>query len=306
MVTPQPFQYQGSKRALASVIMKYIPSPAARFVEPFAGSAALSIACAAKGISKAFWLNDCNKPLAELLGAIINDPADVADSYERLWCDNADGAIDRFYRAREDFNRSHDPALLLYLLARCVKGSVRYNSDGLFNQSPDKRRLGTRPSTMRGNLVAVSQLMCGKTTVTSADYRDVLAGVSETDIVYMDPPYQGVCGERDSRYYSGIVFNDFVAALQELNEKNAQYLISYDGKLGDRSYGAPLPEWLDLTQIEIEAGRSTQSTLLGRDDVTFESLYLSKPLARRMNATSRSHFKSKSMQLQLLGDGGTI
>jgi len=32
--------------------------------------------------------------------------------------------------------------MLLYLLDRCVKGAVRYNKEGWFNQSPDKRRLG--------------------------------------------------------------------------------------------------------------------------------------------------------------------
>ncbi|MDR3323915.1 MAG: DNA adenine methylase, partial [Zoogloeaceae bacterium] len=46
MKIPQPFQYQGSKRALAARILRYLPSGTARLVEPFAGSAALSIACA--------------------------------------------------------------------------------------------------------------------------------------------------------------------------------------------------------------------------------------------------------------------
>jgi DNA adenine methylase len=294
MIVPQPFQYQGSKRALASVILKYIPAKTARLVEPFAGSAAMAISCAARGVAQAFWLNDCNKPLAELLGAIVNAPERVADAYERTWCGDADEAVERFYRVREDFNRSHDPALLLYLLARCVKGSVRYNSEGLFNQSPDKRRLGTVPSTMRNNLIAVSLLMRGKTIVTATDYRDVLANVSGDDVVYMDPPYQGVCGERDARYYSGIESGDFVVALQELNDRNVQFLISYDGRLGDKAYGSPLPEWLDLTRVEIEAGRSTQATFLGRDEVTFESLYLSKSLANRMNAVPCTHFRKDS------------
>jgi DNA adenine methylase len=32
----------------------------------------------------------------------------------------------------------------------------------LFNQSPDKRRLGTKPETMRANLNAISALLRGK------------------------------------------------------------------------------------------------------------------------------------------------
>ena len=40
MTVPQPFQYQGSKRALAPLILQYLPVSTTRLVEPFCGSAA--------------------------------------------------------------------------------------------------------------------------------------------------------------------------------------------------------------------------------------------------------------------------
>ena len=40
MTVPQPFQYQGSKRALAPLILQYLPIRTTRLVEPFCGSAA--------------------------------------------------------------------------------------------------------------------------------------------------------------------------------------------------------------------------------------------------------------------------
>ncbi len=206
-------------------------------VSAVAGSAAFSIACAARTRAKEFWLNDYNKLLADLVGLIINQPEYVADFYRDTWRSEEDDALEHYYRVREDFNRTNNPKLLLYLLARCVKGSVRYNSEGLFNQSPDKRRLGTRPETMRENIVAVSMLMRGKTIVTTQDYRDVLANCRDSDVIYMGPPYQGVCGERDSRYLSGISFDDFVIALDQLNARGVRYLISYDGRLGEQTYG---------------------------------------------------------------------
>ncbi len=300
MKVPQPFQYQGSKRALAATILQYLPSEVQRIVEPFAGSAAFSIACAARSRAKEFWLNDYNKPLAELVGLIINQPEYVADFYKDTWRTEEDDALEHYYRVREDFNRTREPKLLLYLLARCVKGSVRYNSEGLFNQSPDKRRLGTRPETMRENIVAVSMLMRGKTIVTTQDYRDVLANCRDSDVIYMDPPYQGVCGERDSRYFSGISFDDFVVALDQLNARGVRYLISYDGRLGEQTYGQPLPDYLGLTLVEIEAGRSSQATLLGREDVTFESLYLSQNLSEEMGALPRTHNRNLISQMRLL------
>jgi len=300
MKIPQPFQYQGSKRALAATILQYLPAQVQRIVEPFAGSAAFSIACAARGRAKEFWLNDYNKPLADLLSLIINQPDKITSFYQATWRDENNGALEHYYRIRKDFNLTNDPRQLLYLLARCVKGSVRYNSEGLFNQSPDKRRLGTRPETMRENINAISMLMKGKTVVTSQDYKDVLARCWDTDVIYMDPPYQGVCGDRDARYFSGIDFDDFVVALDRLNSRGVRYMISYDGRLGEQTYGKPLPDYLGLTLVEIEAGRSSQATLLGREAVTFESLYLSNNLSSKVDAIAYTHFRGIDLQMQLL------
>jgi len=169
MTVPQPFQYQGSKRALAPLILQYLPISTTRLVEPFCGSAALSIATAARGRAKEFWLNDFNAPLAKLLSLIVNSPKELGKFYRELWrADHAD-ALEHYYQVRESFNRTQDAQLLLYLLARCVKGAVRYNGEGLFNQSPDKRRLGTQPETMQANLNAISALLRGKTIVTTED-----------------------------------------------------------------------------------------------------------------------------------------
>ena len=282
MIIPQPFQYQGSKRALAPLILAYLPGKARRLVDPFAGSGAMTLACAARGRAERFWVNDLNKPLAELLNLMINRPEELADSYGELWKGEAVDALEHFYTVREQFNRTQEPRLFLYLLARCIKGAVRYNSDGMFNQSPDKRRLGTRPETMRQNIMAVSMLLRGRTVVTAHDFRDVLAAVEPEDVIYMDPPYQGTSGERDSRYLAGLSFDDFVVALDGLNARDLRYAISYDGRTGDKSYGEPLPGYLGLRHIELDAGRSTQATLLGRAEETVESLYLSPALAREI------------------------
>jgi DNA adenine methylase len=277
---PHPIQYQGSKRNLASAILRYVPQGIERVVEPFAGSAAISVAAAAKGLAGRFWINDLNKPLVELLRLIAEKPEYLAEFYKQLWHRQYSDSVGHYYEVRDEFNLTQDPRLFLYLLARCVKGSVRYNSAGLLNQSPDKRRKGTRPETMRKNILGVAKLLQGKAEFTSLDYREVLQKVESTDLIYMDPPYQGVCGNRDARYYSGIDHDEFIDALQELADRNLLFIISYDGRRGDKNFGRPLPESLGLTRIELEAGRSSQSTLLGLEEVTFESLYLSRGLTK--------------------------
>ena len=300
MKLPHPIQYQGSKRSLASIILRYFPNKFPRLVEPFSGSAAISIASATREKADLYWINDLNKPLAELLGLIINHPVEIANYYETIWNQQHDDPIEHYYRVREDFNRTRDPRLFLYLLARCAKGSVRYNTEGLFNQSPDKRRHGTRPETMRDNIFGVSTLLKGKSVISSLDYKDVLSNVNEDDVVYMDPPYQGVCGDRDSRYFSGISYEEFLAALSELNVRQIRYAVSYDGRTGNKTFGNRLPESLSLTLIELEAGRSSQATLLGRDAITVESLYLSKRLAIEVKASPYFHRKRETKQLVLM------
>jgi DNA adenine methylase len=275
---PHLVQYQGSKRILASYILKFLPNKIDRLVEPFAGTAAISIAAAAKQSTENFWLNDLNQPLIELLKLIIENPADVADAYTDIWNEQLNDSISHYFEVRKKFNKTNDPKLFLYLLARCVKGAVRYNSGGLFNQSPDKRRKGTQPATMRKNIEGVSSLLRGKCQFTCLDYRQIVAEVKSHDFVYLDPPYQGVCGNKDSRYFSGIDFDDLVLALEHLNNRGIAFAISYDGKLGNKTFGRILPESLDLKRIEINVGRSSQSTLLGRQETTIESLYLSPSL----------------------------
>jgi len=278
---PHPIQYQGSKRNLAPIILKYFPKKARRIVEPFGGTAAISIAAAAKQIAGQFWINDINSPLIKLLELIIEYPEEIADFYLKIWNEQQNDSAEHYYQIREQFNRTQDPKFFLYLLARCAKGSVRYNAEGLFNQSPDKRRKGTQPEKMGKNIFGVSFLLKGKCIFSDTDYKKVLQCVDENAVVYMDPPYQGVCGERDSRYYAGIAFDDFVIALEELNKKGISFIVSYDGRRGTKNFGNPLPDFLNLTKIEIEAGRSSQSTLLGRDEITVESLYLSSALLGR-------------------------
>lgn len=279
VTVPHSIPYQGSKRNLAVEILRYFPPHFNALYEPFAGSAAMTIAAAANQLCNHYHINDLNKPLMKLWRAIIDTPAELAAQYHALWQQQLDDPRSFYDKVRADFNLTGRPELFLYLLARCVKGSVRYNAQGEFNQSPDNRRLGMKPDTMRTQLLGVSYYLKGRTSIYAGDYRDILAMSTPGDLVYMDPPYQGVCGNRDSRYLQNVQFDEFAQALDDLNRRNIRYLVSYDGRTGDKTHGERLPDDLNLTLIELYAGRSTQATLLGRDDVTIESLYLSPRLA---------------------------
>lgn len=276
---PHPIPYQGSKRNLASAILSHAPKSVERLVEPFAGSAAISLASAHRKIAKTFWINDAHKPIASLWTAILTHPDILAGKYKALWHDQVGREREYFDKIRELFNQSHKPEHFLYLLARCVKAAIRYNSNGQFNNTPDNRRKGAKPAEMKARIAGAANLLRGRTDVTSLDYKVVVARCGPNDLIYMDPPYQGVCAVRDHRYAPKVVREEFIEELAELNKRGCRYIVSYDGRTGDKQFGKPLPKELRLIHLELHAGRSTQATLLGRDQITYESLYLSPALA---------------------------
>ncbi len=293
MKIPHPIPYQGSKRNLAKYILPFFQQDIDVLFEPFAGSAAISIATAFYKKSSRFHINDVNQPLIALWDEIINHPKKISEQYKHLWLKQQGNERKYYDFVRAEFNKTKRPDYLLYLLARCVKASVRYNANGDFNQSPDNRRLGRNPQQMMDDILFVSKLLFGKTTATSQDYKEILALAKPTDLVYMDPPYQGVCATGDPRYFSGIDFDEFMRELKKLNKRNVPFILSYDGRTGKKSYGQGLPEELGMYHLEIDAGRSTQATLLGRDDVTIESVYLSKNLVGQLGIEPAHILKKK-------------
>ena len=297
---PHPIPYQGSKRNLAAEILRYFPPSVNVLYEPFAGSAAITIAAAANCLGRRYHINDLNRPLMHLWQEIIENPEQLLSKYQEFWVGQAGDPKSYYVRVRDEFNQTGRPDLFLYLLARCVKGSVRYNSRGEFNQSPDNRRKGMHPEKMGQHILGVSRLLGGKTDITALDYREVLGKALPPDLVYMDPPYQGVCRNRDPRYFEAVNAGDFIVALDALNRRGVRYLVSYDGRTGHKVHGETLPRELNLTLIELYAGRSSQATLLGRDEITIESLYLSPALVDELTDVPYVYRYTRGEQLCLL------
>ena len=296
MKPAQPIPYQGSKRLQAPKIIDYLPNKFERLVEPFAGSAALTYAVAVRQRTSAFLINDLNRPLINLLYRIIEHPDEIGYRYREVWTKQLGNEKEYYKTVRSLFNDEQRSEYFLYLLARCVKGAVRYNSSGEFNQSPDNRRLGRKPASMIKEIQRFSKELKGKCSFKSLDYRELFDYLREGDVVYMDPPYQGTSKKKDSRYLEGLQVDEFVESLERLNDLEIPYLFSYDGKLGNKSYGVELPSRLKLKKISINTGRSTTSTLNGGKAHTVESLYISEAL---VNMRSREP-KNQDCNSQLL------
>ena len=194
--TPHPIPYQGSKRQLAPLILSFVPT--GRFetlIEPFVGSGAVALAtaqkdcCANTSSSVTSW--------SRSVGFGGRSSTSLKPSRVRstnLWHGQFPDPIAFFNRVREEFSNDRTPSKLLFLLARCVKNAVRFNPSGGFNQSADKRRLGTQPKRMSAEIMAAHRLLQGKCEVRPGDYKAALDAATANDLVYMDPPYQGTSG----------------------------------------------------------------------------------------------------------------
>ena len=287
--TPHIVQYQGSKRVLAPQIIQYMPNKFNRLFEPFSGMAAVTIATAKQNRATQYHINDINEPVVRILEMAINNPSMLVDRYTKLWNNQfsyTDGHIEHFFNVRNRFNNGEQTAEnMLYLIARCVKGSVRYGKNGNFNQSLDKRRHGTNPQNMSENIYASSKILKGKAIFSSFDYRTVLKTAKQGDLVYLDPPYQGVTNAKDNRYICGLGYEEFSESIACLDEKGIDYIISYDGECDGKIYGRRLPDTLNCTQYLLNAGVSTQATLLGRRSTTFEALYVSNGIAKTVKSS---------------------
>ena len=276
--TPHPIPYQGSKRNLAESICKLFPKDIKTLYEPFAGSAAITLYAAKHSLANRFVIGDRLPELIELWRVIIEQPEKTTARYEAIWTGHINGGTDYFNRVRENFNEGRDPVELLYLMARCVKNAVRFNKYGRFTQSVDKRRLGTQPAKMGNSIMEASVLLRGRTELFCGDFTDTMQGAGKGDLVYLDPPYHGTTYGKDKRYFTQLERDSLITGLADLNSQSIHFLLSYDGMTGGVEYGEPLPDDLEMRRLLLDAGRSSQATLNGRNELTLESLYVSRGL----------------------------
>ena len=192
MRVPHVIPYQGSKRNLANRILGNINfAIEGRLYEPFAGSAAITLAGANKQLVQHFVMGDKFAPLMTLWDMIISDPEQVCNTYKDIWTSQLGDPKQHFLQIRKEFNQTGHPVQFLYLIARCVKNAIRFNADGAFNQSPDNRRLGRKPTKMATEVRLASGLLRHRVTLRTGDFMEILEDATPSDVVYMDPPYQG-------------------------------------------------------------------------------------------------------------------
>lgn len=217
-------RWAGSKRKLLPKLLPYWGEGYPRYLEPFAGSAALFYAISPPRAI----LSDINADLVETLTAVRDHPRAI---YRRLVA---------LPRGRRSYNRLRKmaptsmesldrAARFLFLNRFCFNGLYRTNVAGRFNVPYSPQGTGDIPSWKQ---FCASARHLRSATIFHGDFAKVLAStVRAGDFVYLDPPY-AVANRRIFRQYGPQTFGlcdleRLVGCLHCIDAIGAKFVLSY-------------------------------------------------------------------------------
>lgn len=184
-------KYTGIKRNLAPEILSYFPKDIDVFIEPFCGSASITLTMIKNGWNvRKYIISDSNENVVKLLNRCKTDPYSLIDTYYGYYQSfnkemSADGRKNIFNLVRSDFNKTKDSSLFLCLLRTCINGLVRFNSNGDFNSSCHFTRSGIKPETLERQIMECHELL-RMIDIRNADYSEYK---SSDGFFFLDPPY---------------------------------------------------------------------------------------------------------------------
>ena len=261
-------KWSGSKRSQIPEILKHIPNGFKRYYEPFVGGGSVLYAL---NPSEAICGDIC-EPLINLWQAIKYRPVQLAEDYRTRWNRLQEEGYTAYYDIRNSFNKNKSPEDLLFLSRTCVNGLIRFNSNGEFNNSLHHTRPGIHPDSLQSIIVDWSNHIKGADFFAD-DYQKSTAIATEGDFIYLDPPYFHTVG----RYYGtdSIDFEEFLDYLEGLNERGVKYMLSFDGRRGNKDYTVELPNELYKQHIYIASGNSSFKKVMDKEtQQVYESLYM--------------------------------
>lgn len=249
---PAIIKWSGSKRLVATQLADCFPS-FERYFEPFVGGGSML----PYSNSKEGYASDIIPELINLWEHIKTDPCSVAEEYRVRWEDLQNNGVDVYYKIREDFNLTRNCHDFLFLTRTCVNGLIRFNANGNFNNSFHLSRPGISPDRLKPQLFLWSNAI-QKITFQSCDYREALADVRKGDFIFLDPPYGGTKGRYQATPFDLMAFYN---ELERLNTIGAKWMLTFDGKAGDRTYSYAPPTELYKSRFPIHTGNSAFTKL---------------------------------------------
>ncbi len=219
-----PFlRWAGSKRKILPRLSEYWRSSYRRYVEPFAGCAALFFRIQpARAV-----LGDINKELIEVYQVVQRMPDALHDAISSL-----PAGEKNYYRIRKQnpstlsiFDRA---VRFVYLNRHCFNGIYRTNASGQFNVPFGGQNKPNIPSieTFRR-----CSLLLRRAVLRACDFGYILRCTSKGDFVYIDPPYaiesRRVFHEYGPQQFSRADLERLSAHLRRMDIRGVNFIVSY-------------------------------------------------------------------------------
>jgi DNA adenine methylase len=183
MLNKSFLKWAGGKSKSVPFIQDAIPKKIKRFVEPFAGSAVVSLNVDADE----YLICDYNKDLIDLFKNLVNFKADFIERCKVLFVNGNNAVI--FYYNRERFNSLpscvEKSALFVYLNRHAFNGLCRYNKSGKFNVPFGKYSTVYFPEHEMNLFINRSDRFKFK----HSSFEDTFKEQRQGDVFYCDPPY---------------------------------------------------------------------------------------------------------------------
>lgn len=220
---PSFLRWAGSKRKAIPALRSHYERDR-RYVEPFAGSAALFFAV------KPFdaLLGDLNGHLINTLKAVRDHPDEVHEELGRFQRDKV-----TYYQVRQEFNRLEPMGLasaarFLYLNRNSFNGLWRTNLKGEFNVPWGGSEMGGHPPL---ELLRASSITLSRAQIEHQDFRATIGACGEGDFIYADPPYftssQRTFVEYGKECFGLRDLDDLIQCLVSANNRGANIAMSY-------------------------------------------------------------------------------
>ena len=176
-------KWAGGKSKSLSFIKEALPKKIERFVEPFVGSAVVSLNVEAD----TYLLADYNKDLINIYEVLKQQGKEFIEYCKYFFVDS--NVKEVFYANRERFNslpfNEERAALFLYLNRHSFNGLCRYNSSGEFNVPFGKYKTIYFPETEMMFFHKQSE----KFQFLQCSFEEVFKKQRKNDVIYCDPPY---------------------------------------------------------------------------------------------------------------------
>jgi DNA adenine methylase len=227
-----PFlRWVGGKRWLAPTLGPLIVtaiSPSGRYIEPFLGAGALALALAEpnKLVRQTFLLNDFCEPLMRTWEWIVKAPDSVDRELRGLVSRHGSDATG-YGAVRTAYNMTRSymvrAAQFLYLNATSFNGVYRENQRGLYNV-PHGRT--TQAFMTHETMQKVASLLRTRARFSIGDFEPIIDQARFGDVLYADPPYDGVYNDYTAHGFSSEAQSRLAHALKRAVHRGAKVFTS--------------------------------------------------------------------------------